>query len=193
MSGEPTAVSPGMELGVSQLRTPGRHRRGSAVRQAALVIGAWAAVVIAAPQVQTPGAVHTVALFAHLSSLLLGFGAVLLVDWFGLLWLLRRRSLGDVLRTAKGAHVPTWLGFTGLLVSGTLLSPAASPLTSVKLVAVLAVGLNGVFAGRLLARLSRYEDRRLPASLLIRAGLATTLSQGAWWTAVVIGYLNSRS
>jgi hypothetical protein len=182
-----------MEVGVQGLRAAGRHRRGSTVRQAALVTAGWAAVVVVAPQVQASEDVHTVALFAHLSSLLLGFGAVLLVDWFGLLWLLRRRTLGDVLRTAKGAHVPTWLGFTGLLVSGALLAPAASPLTSIKLMAVLAVGLNGVFAGRLLTRLSRYQDRELPMSLLIRAGLATTLSQGAWWTAVVIGYLNSRS
>lgn len=181
-----------MELGVSPLRTSGRHRRGSTLRQAALVVAAWAAVVVVAPQVRLAEPVPSLALFAHLSSLLLGFGAVLLVDWFGLLWLARRRTLADVLRTAKGAHVPTWLGFTGLLVSGALLAPAASPLTSVKLAAVLTVGLNGVLAGALLTRLSRYEDRPLPTGLLVRAGLATTLSQAAWWTAVVIGYLNSR-
>lgn len=156
------------------------------------MVFAWAAVVILAPQVQTTETVHAVALFAHLGSLLVGFGAVLLVDWFGLLWLARRRTLADVLRTAQGAHVPTWLGFTGLLVSGALLGPDPTPLTTVKLLAVLAVGLNGVFAGTLLSKLSRYEDRRLPATLLIRASAATTLSQGAWWTAVVIGYLNSQ-
>lgn len=115
-----------------------------------------------------------------------------MVDWFGLLWLVRRRSLADVLRTAQGAHVPTWLGFTGLLVSGGLLGPDPTPLTTVKLLAVLTVGLNGVFAGMVLSRLSRYEDRHLPTTLLIRASAATTLSQGAWWTAVVIGYLNSQ-
>ena len=74
---------------------------------------AWAAAVILAPRVETSATVHAVALFAHLGSLLVGFGAVLLVDWFGLL-------------------------------------------------------------------------------LLIRASAATTLSQGAWWTAVLIGFLNSQ-
>jgi hypothetical protein len=176
----------------SQVITPGRHRRPSPVRQGTAVVFAWATVVILAPRMETSPTVHGIALFAHLGSLLVGFGAVLLVDWFGLLWLARRRALTDVLRTAQGAHVPTWLGFTGLLVSGALLGPDPTPLTTVKLLAVLAVGLNGAFAGSLLTRLSRYADRRLPTSLLIRASLATTLSQAAWWTAVVIGYLNSR-
>ena len=156
------------------------------------MVFAWIAVVILAPRVQTSPTVHAVALFAHLGSLLVGFGAVLLVDWFGLLWLTRRRSLADVLRTAQGALVPTWLGFTGLLVSGALLGPEGTPLTTVKLLVVLAVGLNGVFAGSLLSKLSRYSDRRLPTMLLIRASAATTLSQCAWWTAVLIGYLNSQ-
>ena len=176
----------------SQVITSGRHRRSSPVRQGTAVVVAWAAVVVLAPRVEMSGTVHAVALFAHLGSLLVGFGAVLLVDWFGLLWLARRRSLADVLRTAQGAHVPTWLGFTGLLLSGALLGPEPTPLTTVKLLAVLAVGLNGVFAGTLLSKLSRYADRRLPTMLLVRASAATTLSQGAWWTAVVIGYLNSQ-
>jgi hypothetical protein len=176
----------------SQVITSGRHRRPSPVRQGTAVVVAWAAVVVLAPRVEMSGTVHAVALFAHLGSLLVGFGAVLLVDWFGLLWLAGRRSLADVLRTAQGAHVPTWLGFTGLLASGALLGPEPTALTAAKLLAVLMVGLNGVFAGTLLSKLARYSDRRLPVMLLIRASAATTLSQGAWWTAVVIGYLNSR-
>ncbi|MEU8657550.1 hypothetical protein [Actinoplanes philippinensis] len=31
-----------------------------------------------------------------------------------------------------------------------------------------------------------------PTSLLVRAGLATAISQAAWGTALILGYLNSR-
>jgi len=167
-----------------------------------VVTAAWLAVVIAAPRQQPGAVVHTVALFVHLGSVLVGFGAVLLVDWFGLLWLAGRRSLADVLRTAEGAHVPTWLGFAGLLASGVFLGPPAGP----KMVAVLVVGLNGVYAGALLPRLSRHRESRgsgvgspaeptrsgAPTALLIRSVAATTISQMAWWTAVVAGFLNAR-
>ena len=151
-----------------------------------MVTAAWLAVVIAAPRQQPGEVLHTAALFVHLGSVLLGFGAVLLVDWFGVLWLAGRRSLADVLRTAAGAHVPTWLGFAGLLASGVFLGPPAG----IKMVAVLVVGLNGVHAGTLLPLLSRPGPP--PARLLVRSVAATTISQLAWWTAVVAGFLTAR-
>ncbi len=170
----------------------GRHRRPpSPVWRGAVVTAAWLTVVLATPALAVPGrtaaTVHTLALFAHLASVLLGFGAVLLVDWFGLLWLAGRRSLADVLRTAEGAHVPTWLGFAGLLGSGVFLGPPAG----VKMVAVLVIGLNGVYAGVLLPRLGRHAGTP-PAGLLVRSVVATTVSQAAWWTAVVAGFLTAR-
>lgn len=152
----------------------------------ALVTAAWLAVVFATPHQQPSALVHRVALFVHLGSVLVGFGAVLLVDWFGVRWVTGRCTFADVLRTAEGAHVPTWLGFAGLLASGLFLGPPAGP----KMVAVLVVGLNGVYAGALLPRLVRHPAP--PAALLVRSVLATAVSQAAWWTAVVAGFLTAR-
>ena len=173
---------------------PGRHRRHfSPTTRAALVSVIWLAVVVVAPRVAPPPEVQAAALLAHLISLLIGFGAVLFVDWSGLLFLAGRRSFTDVLSTAESAMTPTWIGFIGLLGSGALLNPASTHLTTVKLLAVLVVGLNGIYAGSLATRLARYAGQRPPTSLLLRAGLATALSQLAWWTAFIIGYLNSQA
>ncbi|KUL34277.1 hypothetical protein [Actinoplanes awajinensis] len=165
----------------------GRHRRpASPALQGAVVVACWLVVLAAAPRARTAGAVHDVALFVHLGAMVAGFGAVLLVDWFGLLWLAGRRTFADVLRTAQGAHVPIWAGFAGLLVSGLFLGLPAD----LKSVAVLVVGLNGVYAGRLLHELSRHPEP--PRALLARSAAVTVLSQLAWWTALVLGYLTSR-
>jgi hypothetical protein len=161
--------------------------------RAAPVVAAWVTVVLFAQLNEPSQQVHSIALFVHLASMLTGFGAVLLVDWFGLLWAVRRRTLADVLRTAAGAHVPTWAGFTGLLASGALLAPEPTGMTAIKLLAVLVIGLNGVFAGDLLRRLSTFAGSAPPAGLMARSLLAAAVSQVAWWTAVVIGFLNSQS
>ena len=87
------------------------------------------------------------ALFVHLASLVFGFGAVLAVDWVALLWVLRRRPLGDVLRTSRNTHLPAWLGYAGLLASGALLEPDLSSwATRVKLALVVLIGWNGLVA-----------------------------------------------
>ncbi|MEU4620011.1 hypothetical protein AB0G04_08515 [Actinoplanes sp. NPDC023801] len=165
----------------------GRHRRPAPLAwQAAAVVVCWLAVLAVSSYRRPAGAVHDAALLLHLASVVIGFGAVLMVDWFGLLWLAGRRGFADVLRTAHGAHVPTWLGFAGLLASGVFLGLPAGP----KSLAVLVVGVNGVYAGALLRELSRHAVP--PAPLLIRCAVATLISQGAWWTAVVLGHLTSR-
>ncbi|MEV4276126.1 hypothetical protein [Actinoplanes xinjiangensis] len=165
----------------------GRHRRpASPVAQAVLVAVCWLTVLAVSPYRHVPAQVHDIALFVHLGSMVIGFGAVLTVDWFGLLWLTGRRTLADVLSTARGTHVLIWAGFAGLLASGALLGMPAGP----KALAVLVIGINGVYAAVLLRELGRHP--RPPTFLLVRAGLATTISQAAWWTALVLGYLNSR-
>lgn len=130
-----------------------------------------------------------VALFVHLASLVIGFGAVLTVDWVGLLWATRRRTIVDVLDTATNVTVPIWVGFAGLVGSGLFLEPdLGSPLTRLKLVLVAVIGVNGLAAtllhGRLLAGTS--------APLLAVSGLSALVSQLGWWGALVIGHLNSR-
>lgn len=152
-----------------------------------VVVLAWLVVVGVAPWHQLSGRMHDAALFLHLAAMVVGFGAVLLVDWIGLLWLAGRRTLADVVHAAQGAHVPTWLGFAGLLVSGLFLGSPAD----LKAAAVLVAGLNGVYASALLPRLGRRFT--LPPQLAIRSVVTAVISQAAWWTAAVLGFLSTRS
>ncbi|QSY48786.1 MULTISPECIES: hypothetical protein [Streptomyces] len=149
----------------------------------------WAAAVWAAPHVHADPLLHRVALFAHLACLLVGFGAVLTVDWIGALWLMGRRSLGDVLSTAGAVHAPIWGGLVGLTASGVFLHPdTGSTLTRVKLCLVLLVALNGVHAMALHRRLLGHRASR---PLLARCAASVLLSQAGWWGATGIGFLNS--
>lgn len=162
---------------------------------AAGVCAVWAATVWTAVHLRADPLLHDVALFVHLASLLVGFGAVLTVDWLGLMWLSGRRSLPEVLRTAGAVHLPVWLGLAGLTVTGALLHPdAGAPLTRVKLGLVLLVALNGLHAHALQPRLAAVAAGRAPASrrLTVRCAAAVLLSQLGWWGATVIGFLNSR-
>lgn len=134
---------------------------------------------------------RTGALFVHLSSLIISFGAVLAVDWFALLWLLGRQSLVDLTKLSAAAHLPIWLGLLGLVLSGALLRPDLSqPLTWLKLTLVLLVTLNGLRAHAIGEQLARFQAGTVPYWLLRRAGGATAVSQLGWWGATVIGFLN---
>lgn len=163
----------------------------SALYGAAVVVvcGLWAAAIWTAVHLHPDPVLHRVALFAHLAFLVVGFGAVLTLDWFGALWLLGKRSLSEVLRISVGAHLMIWLGLAGLTASGTLLSPTLHGLTWIKLGAVLVVALNGINAHQLQFALQTDLDRP-GRGLLLRAALTGGLSQAGWWTACLIGYLN---
>ncbi|NBE51819.1 hypothetical protein [Streptomyces boluensis] len=137
---------------------------------------------------------QTAARFLHLVSLVVGLGSVLAVDWFALLWVLGRRRLPEVLRTACTLQVPIWLGLAGLVVTGLFLRPdLESPLTLLKLGLVLAITLNGLYAHWLGQRLDGYRDGRVPRPLRIRSAVAASVSQLGWWGASLIGFLNSQS
>ncbi|MEU0156683.1 hypothetical protein [Micromonospora fulviviridis] len=104
----------------------------------------WAASIWTSAHTHVDPVWHRAALFVHLISLVVGFGAVLTVDWFGLMWLLRRCTLPQVFAVAHNVHLPIWLGVAGLIGSGALLRPdLTSPLTRAKLALVLLVGLLG--------------------------------------------------
>ena len=135
---------------------------------------------------------HDVALFCHLACLVVGFGAVLAVDWVGLLWSLRRRSLTQVLEVARHLHAPIWGGYAGLVVSGAFLAPDLdSPVTLLKLVMVVVVGWNGVLAARLLERLQRAGEGMVTRGTRALAGASVLVSQAGWWVATAIGYANA--
>jgi len=132
---------------------------------------------------------HDVALFGHLACLVVGFGAVLAVDWIGLLWAIRRRTLDEVLTTATNAQVPIWAGYVGLVATGLLLEPEVDVLrTQVKLALVLVIGLNGLCALWLHLLLQVRRTR----GVFLASVVCATVSQAGWWTATVIGFINAQ-
>ncbi|WP_444949782.1 hypothetical protein [Micromonospora ureilytica] len=173
----------------------GGHRRAAGRAAVVASVGSvglgWLLAILVAPHVTLSPGARMVALFCHLTCLVVGFGAVLTVDWFSLRWLLRREPLGTVLTAARGAHLLIWLGLVGLLASGAVLGPdTSSGLVWVKLLAVLVVGINGLFLGRVRDRLVAVRGRP-PWSALLPGVAAATISQIGWWTATLVGFWNA--
>lgn len=177
---------------------PSAPLAGPAARCTAVSLGLcalWAATAWTAGHVRTDAVLHTVALFVHLASLVAGFGAVLVVDYLGALWLLGRRSFRQVVDATGPLHVPVWAGLAGLTASGMLLEPHLdSGLTRVKLVLVLLIALNGVHATALHRRLeeAQGDGGRPPQRLLVRGAASALVSQVGWWGALAIGFWNAQ-
>ncbi|MBT2402555.1 MULTISPECIES: hypothetical protein [unclassified Streptomyces] len=151
-----------------------------------LTAGLWFSL-----HVRTDETLHTAALFVHLASLVLGFGAVLSADYHGLLWATGRCTLTEALGATTRLHVPIWAGLGGLVASGMMLHPdLGSPLTLAKVGLVLLLTLNGLQAGLLCRRLAAAAG---PVGRGVTAwgGVTALLSQLCWWGAVVIGFLNT--
>ncbi|MGH3327296.1 MAG: hypothetical protein ACRDPT_05780 [Streptomycetales bacterium] len=154
----------------------------------------WAGTLWVTPHLDADPALHTAALFVHLASLVVGFGAVLTVDWIAVLWLLDRRTLNDLSRTISGTHIPIWVGLIGLLLSGTVLGPHLdSSMTQLKLGLVLVVALNGVQAWAVYQQLVMLDGRPVPRSLLLRCAATALTSQLGWWGATIIGFANHQA
>ncbi|MGW5556121.1 hypothetical protein ACWER9_02715 [Micromonospora sp. NPDC003944] len=192
-----SAPPPGTVASVPAAGWRGGHRRAAGratVIASILTVGlGWLLAVLVAPHVTLSPTARMVALFCHLTCLVVGFGAVLTVDWFSLRWVLRREPLGTVLTAARGAHLLIWLGLVGLLASGAALGPdTSSGLIWVKLLAVLVVGVNGLFLGRVRDRLVAVRGRP-PWSALLPGVAAATISQIGWWTATLVGFWNANS
>jgi hypothetical protein len=150
--------------------------------------GLGAAAIWVACHIAPDAALHDAALFGHLACLVIGFGAVLTVDWVALLWLARRAELHDVLRQAGHVQVPIWAGYAGLVLTGVLLEPdVTSPITQAKLAMVLLIGWNGLLATWLHSRLTE-DPHRFKFAV---SGLTASLSQVGWWSAMAIGYVNA--
>lgn len=159
-----------------------------------LVCGVWAAGVWAAVHIEAGPGLRTVALFVHLAALILGFGTVQTIDYYGLLWLLGRRSLRQVLDFTGPLQVLVWCGLAGMVISGAALGPdLTSAVTRVKLGLVLLVALNGVHAHALHRDLAEQAADGVDTRLLVRGAVSVVVSQIGWWGAVAIGFLNSRS
>lgn len=165
----------------------------SEARLLGVVSASIVGLILLSTAIDAPHWLQVVALFVHLISLVVGFGSVLAVDWYGLLSLSRRVTIGDVLLTAERMTPLIWIGLTGLTVSGMVLKPdLTSWLIVVKLCCVLGVGIVGVLA----LSTSRLMERQMPtpARSVVRRGMVLAgASQTFWWTAVIIGFLTSQA
>lgn len=157
---------------------------------ALLVVPAVLAVAWVSQLVHPTSQVHAVAQFVHLASVVVGFGSVLAVDWFGLRWQFGLSSLERALTAAGALAAPIWFGLMGLLLSGVFLQPDLSAtITRVKIGLVAGAGLIGVAAVSIKRQMSTTGPPR-PPWLVRRALLLALASQVCWWGATVIGFLN---
>lgn len=178
------------------MREKQRHRRRLRAGAYAGVAAAWALTVWLSTVVAPPEWLRTPALFLHLASLVVGLGAVLMIEWHGLLWATGWSTAREVRQADRTLILPVWVGLGGLLTTGALLQPdLGEPLTVVKLTAVLVLALNGVALTRWTSDLARMPAkahfRSLPRPARVGYVASGIVSQLAWWTAVLIGMLNS--
>lgn len=162
----------------------------------ALVAVVWAVAVASSTVVRVDSWIFELAVMAHVLSLVTAFGAVVMVDWHGLLWLRGRRSLRESSRVAAAASPLIWVGIGGLLLSGVLLHPdLGSRLTQAKLALVLVVALNGAALSNVRRALAGRPLDETPASLpaALRRGVVLfgVVSQAGWWAIIAIGFLTS--
>lgn len=164
----------------------------------ALVTVGWAVALIgaAAFPLDNPQLARA-ALFVHLISMAVAFGAVVMIDMYGLLWLFGSRTLADLADLAGAAHSAIAAGVGGLLASGIALRPDFdTPLARFKMVLVLVLMLNGVAAQRALQgmrwRLSpTTAGDSIPWAGFRRLFTAAIVSQVAWMGSIAIGFITS--
>ncbi len=135
-----------------------------------------------------------VALFIHIVSLITGFGAVIVVDTFGLLWLLKKIPLERVTKTAEITQRLIWIGWSGLVLSGTgliLMKGFVDELTMIKLFFVALLGLNGIFLHTIKKSMEKLANpNEITPTIMFRTALASTISQMGWWGALIIGFVH---
>ncbi len=183
-------------------RTIRRHReserstRRLVVALSAAAAVAWLLSVTTSTVVHVGGTAYYLAVVLHVLSLVVAFGAIILVDWHGFLWLIGRRTLGEIIRLDGAATPLIWGGLAGMLATGVFLSPHLyNPMTDVKLAAVLVLSLNGILLIPLMRRLAHLPPgsgfSALTAGQRTHLLLCLAISQGCWWTAIIIGFINA--
>src|SRR4051794_5011009 len=83
--------------------------RGTALALAGVVV-CWTAAVAAGTMLHPVGLVHDIGLFVHLVSLVVGFGAVLVLEVYGAGAVLGRRAPAEVARFAAALDPMIWAG-----------------------------------------------------------------------------------
>lgn len=135
-----------------------------------------------------------VALFFHLSGLILGFGAVMVTDLYGLLWIRDRVRFPQVVRVSGVTEGFIWAGWGIMVMAGIpliLLKGVVDSLMIIKLFFVVVIGLNGIPLHLLHKRVRGYEEGEdVPTITMFRLMLCLGISQLGWWGAVLIGFLH---
>ncbi|WP_427133509.1 hypothetical protein [Pseudarthrobacter sp. S9] len=180
----------------SRLAGPTGRPSPKMVLLALLCSAAWLASVLVGGFLDCGPDLHRIALACHILALVLSFGAILVLDWVGLLWLLGRRDVHDTRRLESAAQPLIWGGLALLLVSGAMMRPdLSSPLTPVKLLCVLVLILNGLALAQAMKQLHFLPPRtlftKMATRLRVRLLVALCISQTCWWTSVLVGLLNS--
>lgn len=134
------------------------------------------------------------ALFVHLVSLIVGFGAVIVIDAVGVLWVRGRVPAHRLLNIAGITQMAIWAGWTGLIISGSIMLSVkgfVDALTVIKVFLVAMIGLNGLalhFIKKSLHGMARYES--VPLVHRYHIITASVVSQVGWWGALVIGFMH---
>jgi hypothetical protein len=148
-------------------------------------------IVSVTAQVHASTWVRDCALLVHLAALVIGLGAVVVIDWTALRWLLRRSSYAQVRETAKSVDALIWSAVIALMVSGAVLNPdTSSTMTQCKLALVLVLLVNGLHARALGQRLTAGTEAP-SRPLLVRATVIALVSQISWWSVMFIGHVNT--
>ena len=184
-------------------RTIRRHReserstRRLVIGLSAAAAAAWLLSVTMSTAVHVGGDAYNLAVVVHVLSLVVAFGAIILVDWHGFLWLIGRRRLAEIIRLDSAATPLIWGGLAGMLATGVFLNPHLdNPMTDLKLAAVLVLSLNGIMLIPLMRRLAHlapgaaFQD--LTVGQRVHLLLCLVISQACWWTAIIIGFINAQ-
>lgn len=154
----------------------------------------WLGVNALAYVIEPGPTLMAVGIAVHLLGLVISLGPIVLLDWYGLVWIAGLRQLRSVTAVTQTAHPLIWCGLSLLLVSGIVLDPDyGDPMTWVKQVAVLVLLHNGL-ALRSLEKMLTAQPRDTTLATIatpVRRRMlgATLTSQSAWWLAFAIGML----
>ncbi len=136
-------------------------------------------------------------LFVHVFSLIVAYGSVLFVDFYGLFWVLGKKTKTQMLEVSKAAQILIWSGLVGLILSGKFLHPNfTKPLTQLKMLLVLIIICNGInlhFVQKAMKSEKLENFWQLPKKLIVWSIVSITLSQLAWLGVCIIGFINTSS
>jgi hypothetical protein len=140
-----------------------------------LVVLGWAGIVVSSAVLPVEDlGVRSAALYLHLIFVPVGFGAVVMMHVYLILWRTGRQRRGDVLALTTVTHKLMAAGLAGLAATGIALEPdLSSPLMRTKLFLLLVLMLGAVRV--------QQSTRRIVGPVVV--------SQIAWWGTIAIGYV----